>query len=216
MIAKPFWDPSEEALYHADPHAGNLFCTDDGELAILDWTLAGRLSKEQRVNLMQIVLGGMFHNEAGICQAVEDLGRTQPDESRLRASVSVAMREVRQGQFPGFNWSQRLLDNIALTNVMGFPENLVLFRKALLTLSSVVADIAENVSMDQIMLTTGLRRFCGETPTRLLANPGSRAFGTHLSNIDLFTLWGSCPNSATAYWLGVWQDCLDSFGSRSS
>jgi len=215
MIAKPFWNPAKEALYHADPHAGNLFCTDDGELAILDWTLAGRISKEQRISMMQIVLGGMFHNEAGICQAVEGLGRTQPDESRLRTSVSIAMREVRQGQFPGFNWSQRLLDNIALSNVMGFPENLVLFRKALLTLSSVVADIDENISVDQTMLTTGLSRFCSETPTRLLADPGSRAFGTHLSNIDLLALWGSFPNSSTAYWLGVWQDCLESFRSQS-
>ena len=216
LIAKPFWNPAEETLYHADPHAGNLFCTDDEKLAILDWTLAGRLNKEQRVSLMQIALGGMFHNEAGICQAVENLGRTRPDESRLRCSVSVAMREIRQGQFPGFHWAQRLLDNIALSNIMGFPENLVLFRKALLTLSSVIADTAENSSVDRILLTTGLRRFCGEASARFLADPGSRAFGTHLSNIDLLAHLGSSPNSATAYWLGAWQDCLESFRSRSS
>lgn len=215
MIAKPFWDPAEETLYHADPHAGNLFCTDDEKLAILDWTLAGRLNKEQRISLMQIVLGGMFHNEAGICRAVENLGRNQPDESHLRSAVAVAMREVRRGQFPGFDWSQRLLDNIALANIMGFPENLVLFRKALLTLSSVIEDISEKSSVDRILLNAGLRRFCGEAPARILADPKSRAFGTHVSNIDLLTLCGSYPNSAAAYWLGAWQDCLESFKSRS-
>lgn len=134
MIAKPFWDSSDGALFHADPHAGNLFCTDDERLSILDWTLASRLRKEQRISLMQIIIGGMFHNEESICQAVENLGRTQPKESCLRDQVAKAMREVRQGQFPGFDWSQRLLDSIALANAMGFPENLMLYRKALLTL----------------------------------------------------------------------------------
>ncbi|MCB1860771.1 MAG: hypothetical protein KDI47_03450 [Gammaproteobacteria bacterium] len=215
MIAKPFWDPAGETIYHADPHAGNLFCTDDEKLAILDWTLAGHLSKEQRISLMQIVLGGLFHNEAGICRAVENLGRNRPDESLLRAAVAVAMREIRQGQFPGFAWSQRLLDNIALANIMGFPESLVLFRKALLTLSSVIEDIAEKSSVDRILLNAGVRRFCGEAPARVLAHPHSRAFGTHVSNIDLLTLCGSSPNSAAAYWLGAWQDCLESFRSRS-
>lgn len=215
MISIPFWNPAPETLYHADPHAGNLFCSDDRRLAILDWTLAGRLNKEHRVSLMQISVGGMFHNEAEVCRAVENLGRTQPDESRLRCAVSAAMREVRQGRFPGFNWSQRLLDNIALSNIMGFPENLVLFRKALLTLTSVIEDVAENSSVDQVLLASGLRRFCGEAPARFLANPGSRAFGTHLSNIDLLSHFGTYPNTATAYWLGVWQDCLESFRGHS-
>jgi len=215
MIAKPFWSPAEEALFHADPHAGNLFCTSDEKLAILDWTLAGRLSKEERINMMQIVLGGLFQNAAGICQAIENLGRSQPDESRLRSCVSLSLQEIRRGQFPGFDWSQRLLDNIALSNIMGFPKNLVLFRKALLTLSSVVADIADNTSIDRIMLTAGLHRFCNEAPKRALANPGSRAFGTHVSNVDLLTLWGSTPNTAAAYWLGAWQDCLDTFSDNS-
>ncbi|MCB1752017.1 MAG: hypothetical protein KDI74_09860 [Gammaproteobacteria bacterium] len=216
MIAMPFWNPAQETLYHADPHAGNIFCTDEGQLAILDWTLAGRLDKEQRVNMVQIVLGGLLHSEAGICRALENLGRTRPDESRLRSAVSVAMRAVRQGQFPGFGWSQGLLDNIALSNIMGFPENLILFRKALLTLTAVIEDVAENSSVDQVMLAAGLRRFCGEVPARLIAAPGSRAFGTHLSNVDLLTIWATSPNTAAAYCLGIWQDCLKSFKSRSN
>lgn len=216
MIAKPFWDTAENALFHADPHAGNLFCTDEEKLAILDWTLVGRLRKEQRINLMQIVIGGMFHNEVSICRAVESLGREQPDETRLRSLVAAAMREVRQGQFPGFEWSQRLLDKIALANVMGFPENLILFRKALLTLSSVVADTDENTALDRILLMTGVQNFYSEAPARLWADPNSRAFGTHLSNLDLLTLWGTSPNSAAAYCLGVLQDCLSSFATSGS
>jgi ubiquinone biosynthesis protein len=37
LIAQPFWsDSAASAIFHADPHAGNLFVTDDGRLR--SWT----------------------------------------------------------------------------------------------------------------------------------------------------------------------------------
>jgi ubiquinone biosynthesis protein len=215
LIAKPFWEPEEATPFHADPHAGNLFCTPDERLAILDWTLVGRLDKQQRIDLMQMVLGGITHDASRICHAVEGLGRTRPEESRLRACVADSLREIRLGHFPGFGWSQRLLDRVAVSTGMGFPENLVLFRKALLTLSSVVADTSASASVDRIMITAGLQRFSGELQHRLLAEPDSRSFGTHVSNADLLGLLGSWPGVAAGYWLGVWQDCLELFRTGS-
>ena len=215
LIAKPFWGPAETTPFHADPHAGNLFCTPEERLAILDWTLVGRLSKEQRIRLIQVVLGAITHDEARICRAVEALGRTPPEESRLRACVGSALREIRQGCFPGFDWSQRLLDKAAFSTGMGFAEDLVLFRKALLTLSSVVADIDSNASVDRIMLGAGLRRFSGEMHRRVFAEPGSRSFGTHVSNAELVDLFGAWPSSAASYWLGVWEDWLAFFHKNS-
>lgn len=216
LIAKPFWHSAENTPFHADPHAGNLFCTPKERLAILDWTLVGRLDKGQRARLMQIVLGGITHDEARICRAVEGLGRTRPEESRLRSCVGSALREIRLGRFPGFDWSQRLLDNVALSTGMGFAENLVLFRKALLTLSSVVADIDPKASIDRVMLGAGLQRFSAEAHQRLFAEPCSRAFGTHVSNTDLVDLLGSWPSAAASYWVGIWQDCLDLFTQRKN
>jgi len=216
LIAKPFWEPEEVTPFHADPHAGNLFCTPDESLAILDWALVGRLDKGQRIDLMQMVLGGITHDASRICQAVEGLGRTQPEESRLRACVTDSLREIRMGCFPGFGWSQRLLDRVAVSTGMGFPENLVLFRKALLTLSSVVADTSASASVDRIIVTAGLQRFYGELQHRVLAPPDSRSFGTHVSNADLLGLMGSWPGAAASCWLGVWQDCLELLHAGSS
>ena len=209
LVARPFWARAEVCQFHADPHAGNLFCTQGERLAILDWTLVGRLTKAQRVDLVQIVLGGITLNETRICRAVSRLGRTQPDESRLRDHVSAALREVRQGCLPGFDWSQRLLDGIATSTNIGFPENLMLFRKALLTLSGVVTDITVDCSLDRVMRNQGLRQFSGEWFSRLLADPASRSFGTHVSNVELLQLMGSWPGTVNAYWLGLWQDSLD-------
>ena len=45
MIARPVFSRERQALFHGDPHAGNLFLTDDGRLALLDWSLAGPLER---------------------------------------------------------------------------------------------------------------------------------------------------------------------------
>lgn len=215
LIARPFWDSAELTRFHADPHAGNLFCTPDRRLAIFDWTLVGHLDKAQRTHFVQMILGAFTLNETRICRAVSSLGRNQPEESQLRVCVSDALREVRQGCFPGFDWSQRLLDRVAVGTGMGFPDNLVLFRKAILTLSGVVEDISANYSLDRVMLYSGLRQFSKELSTRVVTAPGSRAFGTHVSNADLIGLWSAWPSTSVAYWMGFWEDCLQRFGSDS-
>jgi ubiquinone biosynthesis protein len=211
LVAKPFWDTSKISRFHADPHAGNLFCTPERRLAVFDWTLVGYLDKAQRTDLVQMILGAFTLDETRICRAVSRLGRTQPEESQLRSCVSDGLREVRNGRFPGFDWSQHLLDRIALSTKMGFPDSLLLFRKAILTLSGVVADITPDHSLDRVMLSSGLSQFSREFPGRALATPDSRSFGTHVSNADLVGLWSAWPSTAVAYWLGFWRDCIDEF-----
>src|SRR6266550_8808269 len=58
LLARPFWSRGEEVLIHADPHAGNLVATHDGRLAVLDWSLAARLSKAHREALVDAAAGG--------------------------------------------------------------------------------------------------------------------------------------------------------------
>ena len=48
LIAHPLWSTAPGALFHADPHAGNLLVTRDGRLAILDWSLVGTLGTTER------------------------------------------------------------------------------------------------------------------------------------------------------------------------
>ena len=49
LIARPIFSKDSPALFHADPHAGNLFLTDDHRLALLDWSLVGSLGEPERV-----------------------------------------------------------------------------------------------------------------------------------------------------------------------
>jgi predicted unusual protein kinase regulating ubiquinone biosynthesis (AarF/ABC1/UbiB family) len=48
LIARPVFAEAGEVL-HGDPHAGNLFLTEEHRLGILDWSLVGSLGERERV-----------------------------------------------------------------------------------------------------------------------------------------------------------------------
>lgn len=209
LLAKPFWsNPSSAACFHADPHAGNLFATNDGRLAILDWALVTPLDKAQRVAVVQAVASALTQDEGGMTRALAALGNPS-DPSALRAAVAAGLRQVRQGTFPGMDWLMTLLDQLGTTGAMQFPENLTLFRKALLTLTGVINDVSGQPSIDEVLILSGLMQCSRESATRWLVPFHSRAFGTHLSNADWFGLWAGLPLTVTRYWSGIWRDALE-------
>ena len=209
LLAKPFWsNPASDAWFHADPHAGNLFVTNNGRLAILDWALVTPLSKAQRVAVVQAVASALTLNEDGLSRALAALGNPS-DPAVLRAAVAAGLRQVRQGTFPGMDWLMALLDRLGTAGAMQFPENLTLFRKSLLTLAGVVSDVSGQPSVDEVLILTGLMQCSREWAARGLAPFESRAFGSHLSNADWFGLWAGLPLTVSRYWAGIWRDALE-------
>ncbi len=215
LLAKPFFSSEPMALFHADPHAGNLFAADDGRLAILDWALIVELTREQRASVMQAVLGAITLDEQQTVRAIASFG-TVWDQQKLEDAVSEAFRLVRRGVFPGFDWLTTLLDGVMTTAAMQFPEELTLFRKALLSMSGVVGDVSGHPSLDQVLTKMGGAQFFRELAQRPRASLDSRDFGTHLSNEDLICTWAALFFIPSRYWLGTWRDVLDVWAKARS
>jgi ubiquinone biosynthesis protein len=207
LVATPFWHPAPRAMFHADPHAGNLFCTPDGRLAILDWSLVTWLTKAQREAVTQLVLAGSTLEPERMERALAGLGATRSGAG-IRQAVHASVQQVRAGVAPGFEWLVGLLDRLVVGGAMAFPEQLLFFRKALHSLAGVVADVSEAAGIDPILLRSGLQRLCSEVVSRPFAPLDSRAFGTHLSSADLLGVCAAAPLTAARWWLGVWQDAL--------
>lgn len=193
MIAQPLWSTGEVSLFHADPHAGNLFRTSDGKLAILDWSLIGSLSKQDRIALTQLVLGGFTLDAPRARAAIDALSQRRSDKAALDALIGQRMGRLREGEWPGISWVTDLLDDAATSARCHFGANLLMFRKALQTLEGVVADVSPDCRPGRVLTVSLLRMLAAEWGNRAFAFPSSRHFATHLSNLDLTQLWASSP-----------------------
>jgi ubiquinone biosynthesis protein len=206
LVARPLWSASPRSLFHADPHAGNLFATDDGRLAILDWSLVGHLDKADRVCLTQILLGALTLDAARIRDAIRALAQGRVDETLLTGLVEEHARRLADGAWPGMSWLTTLMDEAVARARCRFGGELVMFRKVLQTLEGVVSDVSEESRPDRVLVLAMLRQLAAEWGERGFALPFSRDFATHVSNLDLTQVLMSAPLIGSRQWMGVQAD----------
>lgn len=211
LIAKPIFSRSGQAMFHGDPHAGNLFLTDDGRLAILDWSLVGTLGVRERIAIVQILLGAITLDSDRIAAMLAQLADPERcDQQRIKSVVEVFVKQVRRGQFPGFSWLVGMLDASVQDAGLRFPVNMMLFRKSLHTLEGVIADVGEcGGQIDKTLSLEFLRHFAAEWPERWLQMPHSREFATRLSNLDVTHTLFSFPTTIARFWTGNAIDILE-------
>jgi ubiquinone biosynthesis protein len=212
LVAGPIWSPAPTAAFHADPHAGNLFVTPDRRLAILDWSLIGTLGEDERVAMTQLLLGALSLDEPGVRSALLALsidGRA--DAEALEQVVRDGLRRIRRGVFPGFNWLTDLLDEAVLKARLRARSDLILFRKAILTLDGLLHDVSGEVRIDDLLPQLFLRRLVHEWPRRFASPPRWRGFMTRLSNEDLALLALRLPTTPARAWI---ENCLEALGRR--
>ena len=76
-----------------------------------------------------------------------------------------------------------------------------MFRKVLLTLDGVLADVSRRSASTSFYPHFSFRRLVGEWPRRLLTPPLCAPFETRLSNEDLALLLCACPRPRLERWL---------------
>jgi ubiquinone biosynthesis protein len=190
LISRPVFSWQSQALFHADPHAGNLFGLKGGGLAIIDWSLAGRLGEKERVSMMQIILGALGLSVETVLDALLGLATAPPAAPfALKAVVEKGLAQIRKGELPGFTWLKRLLDEAVQTAGLRVEAELMLFRRAIHIIEGVAADLeAQPTLIDRVFLSNFGFNFFAEWPLRFWMPPTSRAFLTRVSNGDLARL----------------------------
>ncbi|QEH33901.1 putative protein kinase UbiB [Aquisphaera giovannonii] len=215
LIAAPALSTDEDAIFHADPHAGNLLATPDRRLAILDWSLAGRLGRGDRAAMTQVMLGGLTLDPGSVRDGLRGLSADgRLDDPALAAVTAEHLRTLRHGGFPGFSWLMGLVDDAVLRARLRAHSGLMLFRKVLHTLEGVVADISPDVQADRVLPAIFLRRFVSEIPARLAAPYRSRRFGTGLSNEDLAILLVQLSSTPARAFVENTLELLAALGGR--
>jgi ubiquinone biosynthesis protein len=203
LIARPMWSSGDDIAFHADPHAGNLFASDDGRLAILDWSLTGTLGKSDRVGLTQVLFGAIMLDGGRIADAISELSHGNVDRERLAPLIAAKLQLLRDGMWPSIRWLTALMDEAATDAGTRFGASLVMFRKVLQTLDGVIGDVSADVRVDGVLALSLLRKLALEWRTRAYATPFAREFATHFSNMDLAQLWWSAPLIGSRYALAL-------------
>jgi ubiquinone biosynthesis protein len=184
LLSQVIFSRDESVLFHGDPHAGNLMATRDGQLHILDWSLAGQLTTDDRVQTSQLLVGAWALDGARISSAIAALAGNPTDAGLINRHVEAAVAEVSWCKPPGPMWAMELLGTLARAGVR-FPPRLLLFRKALLSLEGVLSDLCPAASLDAALMAEALTQFAWEWPLRWWKPLDDCDYATHVSSADL-------------------------------
>lgn len=160
LLAVPLMSSEEDAIFHADPHAGNLFYNEPArELILLDWALAEPMSLELRRQTALLALMMILRNGNGVRAAIRTLSNLDGKADRKGARlidqfVDAYFAALAPDDSPGMLDALSLVDQLALEGVH-FPAQLLMLRKIVFTLDGVLYDVTQGgVRMDQA-ITSG-------------------------------------------------------------
>ncbi len=207
LVAVPLLSAREDAIFHGDPHAGNLLYNNrTGELTIIDWALRVRLSREQRRHLALLFLTVSLRDPVGTCNEVLALAQQRIAATSSRGqmvydTVTGFLDELPLRRPPNGVDAMRLLERIALKGVR-FPAPLIMLSKVMFTLDGILDDIGGSSSA------------MGFTIARHVVQHwilNRKEFRSPLKAQDWITLQCSALLYSTRLWLRYEQTLLDRY-----
>lgn len=205
LIAVPLFAPEEQAVFHADPHAGNLFCdATTGEVILFDWALTERLSYVERRRVVLLMLAIAFRDEHAIMAAInalsaDDLIHDQAKAASVRRQVKRFLQHFSLFTIPRIEHALTLLDRLALSGIR-FSPVLTIFRKVLFTVEDVLHAVAPGIRIDIVLawhvVTSAIAAACPLYPVGVPRN--TSRFPLTVS--DLLTVQWSALTSGWRLW----------------
>ena len=135
-----------DGFFHADPHPGNVFITDDGRLALIDLGMVGHLSPTLQDRLLKLILAISEGRGEDAADSAIVLGEKREDfdeEAFTRDVVSIV------GQYYGASLQEFQVGRIVLevnlsagAHGIKSPVELTMLGKTLLTLDNIARTLA--------------------------------------------------------------------------
>ena len=146
LVAVPLFSTENYAIFHGDPHAGNLLYNNrSGDLVLIDWALREELGREQRRHLALLFLMVALRDPVGVSNEVVALSQqsirsTSPRGQMVRKVVTEFLDGLPASRFPSGADAMRLLERVAIKGIR-FPGSLIMLSKVMFTLEGLLGDI---------------------------------------------------------------------------
>jgi ubiquinone biosynthesis protein len=174
-----------DGFFHADPHPGNIFLTDDGRVALLDLGMTGRVNSQMQENLLRLLLAISEGNGDETVKIILSISETTEDfdKEEFTKTTGEFVSEQRDQTLNRQNVGKALLEvsRTAARTGLYVPTELTLLGKTLLQLEEVGKILCPNFNTN-----ASVRRNVAEIMTTRMhkaATPGN-LFGKFLEMKD--------------------------------
>ncbi len=144
-----------EGFFHADPHPGNVFLTDDGRLALIDLGMFSHLQEsvqEQLFKLLLAVAGGDGEQAADV---VMGMGERRPDadEAGYRRAIATLVSQHRRSTIGAMQAGRMmlLLARLAGQHGIRLPDEMAMLGKTLLNLEEIARTLAPDFVVNDVV-----------------------------------------------------------------
>jgi ubiquinone biosynthesis protein len=138
-------------VFHGDLHGGNLVVRPDGQVALLDFGITGRLDEPRRLAFLRLIIGGTTNDVRAQVEALKELGALRPDadtdEVIAALGLDEAPRDVVAMSAEELTGELRDLTQKLLAYGARIPKELMLFVKDILFLDGAVATFSPDVDI---------------------------------------------------------------------
>jgi ubiquinone biosynthesis protein len=195
MTGDVIFSSKPEAIFHGDPHPGNVYhVTGDPknpyQIALLDWGLMGTFPRQDRIGLMQLILGVQLadakrlHNNVGTL--LEQGLPTAPEKLQKVDALIAEIIKPKAGR-GSFDAMQELLFGL-IEQGYATKFNLNIFIKSQITIAGELVELDPTLKQDDLLEQQVTALVKKEMPKRLICMVfcyNSRGYQSLLSNSDV-------------------------------
>lgn len=144
----------DDGFFHADPHPGNLRIR-EGQIVFLDLGMMGRLSQRDKALFRQAVRAIAEHNVNALKDVLLTLGvhNGRINHTRLYGDIEDLLTQYGSMGLADMDLGRMLEEFLGLANSHGIsmPEGVTMLTRGMLTIQGVLASLAPELNLVQIM-----------------------------------------------------------------
>ncbi|HEX8097825.1 MAG TPA: AarF/UbiB family protein, partial [Pyrinomonadaceae bacterium] len=144
-----------DGYFHADPHPGNVFLTEDNRVALLDLGMVGRVMPSEQDNLLRLLLAISEGRGDEAAEVAIRIGEAKPgfDERKFSQNIAQLVAEHAVSRLNKIDAGQVVLEitRIAADSWFRLPQEFTMVAKSLLNLDQVVYTLDPSFDPNEVI-----------------------------------------------------------------